>query len=164
MHVDDERLAAYVLGMDASGVGKPVVSVDDVVFLLASDDACHDGVVVDFLLQVFGIASGELDATQIIGHAVVEVRIDVVAQFVIEFGLHFCAQALLYVVVVHVAPNDGRLIEADDVHKTLVLVAPRLRQTKSDMHIRLGCESLGDAITCCAKTSEDVRGKFPSEH
>ena len=50
MHVDDEWLSANIFGMNAGGVGQPVVSVDDVILLLTSYNACYDGVVVDFVL------------------------------------------------------------------------------------------------------------------
>ena len=57
VNVDDEGLAAHVLGVNTCGIGQPVVCMDDVVLLLACDDASHDGVVVDFLVEVLRIAT-----------------------------------------------------------------------------------------------------------
>ena len=55
--MDDQRFPADVLGVDACRIGKPVVGMDDVELLLACNDTGHDGVVVDFVLKVFGVAS-----------------------------------------------------------------------------------------------------------
>ena len=80
VHVDDQGLAGDVLGVDACRVGEPVVAVDDVEGDCAGYDPGHDGVVVDLLEEVVGVAAGELDAPQVVEALVVEVGVDVRAQ------------------------------------------------------------------------------------
>ena len=164
VHVNDEGLAAHALGVNACGIGEPVVGVDDVELLLAGNDACHDGIVVDFVVQVFGIAAGKLYAAQVVGEAIVEVGIDMVAQGEVEFGRHLIAEALLHVVVVYIAPHYGRSAQPDDVHKTFVLVAPRLGQAERYLHVGLHRQAFGDAVAGSAESAQDVRGKLPTEH
>ena len=151
--VDDQWFSADVLCVDSGGVGEPVVSVDDVKLLLACDDACHDGVVVAFILQVLGIASGEADASQIVGEPIVEVGVDVISEIIVKLGVHLGSEALSQIIGIHVAPNDGCFAQADDVHETFVLIAPGLWKTESDVHIRLSCQTFGDAIAGCAKSA-----------
>ena len=57
VHVDYQGLAGDLLGMDAGGVGEPVVRVDDVEVNGARYHTGHDGVVVDFLQQVVGVSA-----------------------------------------------------------------------------------------------------------
>ena len=55
--MDNQRFATHILRMDTSRIGQPIMRMDDVVLLLACDDASHDGVVVDFLVEVLRIAT-----------------------------------------------------------------------------------------------------------
>ena len=83
MHVNDEGLAGDLLGMYAGGVSEPVVRVNDIAVNGAGDDAGGDGVVVDFLEEVIGVTTGELDAPEVVGAHIVEVGVDVVAEAVV---------------------------------------------------------------------------------
>ena len=61
--------------------------MDDIVVLLAGDDAGHDGVVVDLFLQIVGIAPGKFDTAEVVGESVGEIGVDVVAQGVVCSGV-----------------------------------------------------------------------------
>ena len=87
-----------------------------------------------------------------------------VAQGIILLRRHFVAKALLDIVIVNVTPNDGCFAQSDDVHETLVFVAPGLRNTKSDLHIGLFGQSGSDAIAGCSESAQDMRRELPSEH
>src|SRR5574344_6351 len=52
MHMDAQRFAAHLLGMNTSGIGKPVVGVNDVKLLGACHLSGNYRVIVDFLVQV----------------------------------------------------------------------------------------------------------------
>ena len=162
--VHHEGFSAHLLGMYARGIREPVVGVDNIVVLLAGDDAGHDGVVVDLFLQVVGIAPRKFDTAEVVGESVGEIGVDVVAQGVVLFGSHAVAEAFAHIVVVHVAPHDGGLAQTDDVHETLVLIAPRLGDAEDDVHVGLrgqaGCHAIGRS----AEAAEDVGGEFPAKH
>ena len=162
--VHHQRFAAHLLGVDARGIGEPVVGMDDVILLLPSDDARHDGVVVDLFLQIVGIAARKLDATQVVGEPIGEIGVDVVAQGEILFGRHAIAEALAHIVVVHVAPHDGSFAQPDDVHETFVLVAPGLGDAEGDVHVGLCGQAGGHAVGRGAEPAEDVGREFPAKH
>ena len=164
VHVNHQGTSAHLFGVDAGRIGEPVVGMDNVVLLLSGNDASHDGIVVDFFLQVVGIFSRKLDAAQIVGLAIGEVSIDVVAQGIVLFRCHARAEAFFDVVVVHISPNDGCFAQADDVHKTLIFVAPRFRNAEGDVHIGLLRHASCDAVGRSAKSAEDVGRKFPTKH
>ena len=67
VYVYAQGLTAHLLGVDTSRIGEPVVGVDDVKLLFASDDTCHDRVVVDLFQQVFRILTRKLDTSQVVG-------------------------------------------------------------------------------------------------
>ena len=66
MHMNHQRFPADLLGMDARRIGQPIVCMNDVEPLLPGHHSCHDGIVVDFLVQVVRIAAGKLHAAQVI--------------------------------------------------------------------------------------------------
>ena len=153
VHVDHQGASAHLLGVNASRIGEPVVGMDDVILLLSGDDPCHDGVVIDFFLQVVGIFARKLDAAQVVGLTIGEIGVDVVAKGVVLFGRHARAQAFFDVVVVHIAPHDGRFAQADEVHKTFIFVAPRLRYAEGDVHVGLLRHASCDAVGRCAESA-----------
>ena len=57
MHVNHQRLAANLLGVDAGRIGEPVVRVDYVELGSASNNAGNNRIVVDFLHEVLRILS-----------------------------------------------------------------------------------------------------------
>ena len=162
--VHHQRLSAHLLGVDARGIGEPVVGMDDVILLLSGNDTRHDGVVVDLFLQIVGIAARKLDATQVVGEPIGEIGVDVVAQGEILFGRHAIAEALAHIVVVHVAPHDGSFAQPDDVHETFVLVAPGLGDAEGDVHVGLCGQAGGHAVGRGAEPAEDVGREFPAKH
>ena len=76
MYVHHEWLSRHLLGMDTSGIGQPVMGVNDVTGLGTCDHTCYDAVVIDLLEEVVGILARELDGTEVICPEVGEVRID----------------------------------------------------------------------------------------
>ena len=70
MHVNHKRFSAHVFGVNASRISQPVVCVNDVIFLLTSYHASHDGIVVNFVEEIIGVASRKLDTSQIVRHTV----------------------------------------------------------------------------------------------
>ena len=96
--------------------------------------------------------------------AVVEVCVDMVAEREILLGRHFVAQSLFYVFTADVAPYDRRFAQTDDIHKTLVFIAPGFGDAEGDVHVGLFGQSGSDTITGCAESAEDMRRKLPSEH
>ena len=150
--------------MYAGGVSEPVVRVNDVAVNGAGDDAGSDGVVVDFLEEVIGVTTGELDAPEVVGAHIVEVGVDVVAEAVVQLGRHELADARIYIVAIDVAPGNWHLRRADDVSEATVFVAPGLRNDKSDVDIATLPHAARQAIRGGAETAKDMRGKFPPEH
>lgn len=57
VNVDDEGLAGDLLGMDACGIGEPVVGVNHVKVKSAGDYSGTDGIIVDFFHEVVGVTS-----------------------------------------------------------------------------------------------------------
>ena len=66
MHMNHQWLPADLLGMDTRRIGQPIVCMNDVELLLPGYNSCHDGIIVDLLVQVVRIATGKLHAAQII--------------------------------------------------------------------------------------------------
>ena len=164
MHMNNERLAGDLLGVDACRVGEPVVRVNDVAVHGACDDACHDGVVVDFLEEVFGVSSRELDASQVVGVHVVEVAVDVVAQVVVGLRIHHIADAAFDIVPVDIAPSHRSAVGANDFSEVLGFVAPGLRNDKGDVHVAILGHSLCETVTRRSESAKNVRRKLPSKH
>ena len=52
MHMDTQRLTAYILRMDSSRTCQPVVGMNDIEVLSACHHTCYHRVVVDLLVQV----------------------------------------------------------------------------------------------------------------
>lgn len=164
VYMDAQRLAADLLGMDAGRIGQPVVGMDDVVVEGARHHAGDDGVVVDFLVKVSGIATGKLHGTEIIDVHVVEVGIQMVAKPEIKIRIHDVAYALTHIVAVDVAPRNGHGIHGHDAAGRAVFVAERFRQTQGDVHIALGVQSLRYAVVGGGESTEHVRRILPSKH
>ena len=159
-----ERLARDLLGVYAGGVGEPVVGVDDVARNRAGYHSCRYAVVVDFLEQVVGIASRELDAAEVVEAHVVEIGVDVVAQAEVHLGAHVASDALFHVVARHVAPCHRHLRCAYYAGETAVFVAPRLRDYEVYFHVAALPHAACEAVACGAESAEDVRREFPAEH
>ena len=164
MHVDAHRFAAHLLGVDAGGIGEPVVGVDDVEVEGACHLSCDDGVVVDFLVQVAGIAASELHGTQVVDVHVVEVGIDMFAQPIVHLWRHDVADALFHIVVVHITVGDGHCIHGHDGSGAGILIAERFGQTEDGFDIALGVEALADAEVGGGKTTKHMRRILPSKH
>ena len=122
MYVDDEWLSAYLLGMYACREGEPVMSVYNVELTCTGDDTGNDVEVADFLVEVFGISSCEVQSADVVGAFVAEVGIDMVAELVVFFGCQVL-ETSFEPFVVGVAPNDGHLVHAQDVQEFLLFTA-----------------------------------------
>ncbi len=78
--MDHQRLAGDLLGVDAGGIGQPVVAVDYVAVDGACDHSGRDRIIVDLFKKIVGIATRELYAAEIVGAHIVEIGIYMVAQ------------------------------------------------------------------------------------
>ena len=162
MHVDDEWLSAHLLGMYACREGEPVVGVDDVEFTRTGNDAGNDVEVTDFLVEVFGITSCEVQSADVVGALVAEVGIDMVAELVVFFGCQVL-ETSFEPFVVGVAPNDGDLVHAQDVQEFLLFTAG-LWQAEGGLDTGNLGKTLGDTIGCHSKSAVNLRGKLPAKH
>ena len=64
--MDAERFSAYYLSVNSGRIGEPVVSVDDIKLLRASQNTCDDREVVYLVVQVAGIATCKAHAAKVI--------------------------------------------------------------------------------------------------
>ena len=142
VYVDDEGLAAHLLGVDACGIGEPVVGVDDVELLATRHHTGNDRIIVDFLVQIARVTACKLHATQVVDMHKVEVGIDMVAVSVIIVGIHEVANPTAYVVEVDVAVSDGHTVHRNDARVGAVLVAPWLRQAERYVDVALCVKTL----------------------
>ena len=72
-----------------------------------------------------------------------------IAVLKILVGIHArLGDTLLDIIIVHVFPNDRHLIDTDDLKETLILIAPRFRDTERDVHIRLHRHASRQTKTC----------------
>ena len=166
VHMDAQRFAAHHLGMHAGGIRQPVVRVDNVELLLAGHHACDDGEVVDLIIQVGRIAACKLHAADVIDVHVREIGIDMVAQVVVRFRRHAGSQTVLQPLqplIIHIAPNDGHLVHADDVQEVF-FIAARFGHTERGLHVSLHAQALRDAVSGDSKAAVYLGRKFPSEH
>ena len=144
--MDTERFTTYLLGMDTSGEGQPVVSVNDIKLLRAGHLTSNNGVIVNLLVQVAGIASCKLHRTQVVHIHVVEIGIDMLTELEIVVGIHDVAHTLLNVVIVDITISDGHSVHGNDAAGMLTLIAKRMRQTKHGLNVALSLQSLRDSI------------------
>ena len=151
--VDHKWLAGHLLGVDASGVGEPVMGVDDVAIDGSCDHARHNTVIVNLLEQVLRIASRELDAPKVVGAHVVEITIDVVTQVEVQLRIHHLADAALHIIPFHIAPGHRCAVSSDDVGKILRFVSPGLWDDKCDVHVSIFPHALSEAVTCGSQSS-----------
>ena len=142
VHVDTQRLAAHLLGVDACGIGEPVVGVDDVELLATRHHTGNDRIIVDFLVQIARVTACKLHATQVVDMHKVEVGIDMVAVSVIIVGIHEVAHPTAYVVEVDIAVSDGHTVHRNDARVGAVLVAPWLRQAERYVDVALCVKTL----------------------
>ncbi len=164
MDMDAERFAAHILRVDACRVGEPVVGVDDVELFGACHDTCNDRIVVDFLVQVAGIASGKLHTSQVVDVHVVEVGIDVVTEPEIGVGVHDVAYTVFHIVVVDVAPGNRHGVHGNDIGSIAALVAERMWQAQRDVDVALSLQALGDTEVGCCQSAKHMRRILPSKH
>ncbi len=87
-----------------------------------------------------------------------------VAQTVVEVGVHDIADAVLHIFARDVAPAYGHLRHANDVGEMTLFVAERFGYYKGDVHVATLPHTLSETVAGGAETAEDVRWKFPPEH
>ena len=162
--MDAQRFSTHVLGMDTSGIGEPVVSVDDIKLLCPGHHASDDRVVIDFLVQVFGVSSGKLHTSEVVHMHVVEVGIDMVAQFEVIVGVHDVPHPALHIVVVYIPPCDRNGTHTHDFAGRCVLIAKWLGQAQCDIHVALGVQSFRDSIISGSESTVYMRRILPSKH
>lgn len=78
--------------------------MDDVEVDGARNDSGNDGVVVNLLMKISGIASGKLHRSEIIDIHIVKVGVDMVAQLEVEVGVHDIADPAVDIVPIDIAP------------------------------------------------------------
>ena len=164
MHMNHQRLAAHLLGMNAGRIGEPVVRVNDVELLSAGNHTGYDRIVVDLFHEVVGIAPRKLDTTQVIGLQIIEICIDMTAKVEILLRVHAVAVALLHVIPTYIAPGDRGIGGPDYMSKSFILISVGFRYDKGDFNIATLGHAFGQAITGRAQTSQNMRGKFPTKH
>ena len=149
--------------MNASRIGEPVVRVDEVEILAPCQHSGNDGEVVNLLVQVARITSGETDAAHIVKPLqVVEVRIEMVAEAVVVL-CRMTNEAVLDVVVPDIPPSHGYLAHVDYLEETFLL--PRwFGHAEGCLDVALQAQSLGDTVGCHSKTAVYLGRKLPSEH
>jgi hypothetical protein len=162
--VDAEWFARYLLSVDTSREGKPVVSVDDVKLLCAGHLTCDDRVVVDLLVKIARLTSGKLHSTEIIHVHVVEVGIDMLTELEIVVRIHDITHTLLDIIIVYIAVCNRHSIHGNDTTSMLTLITERMRQTKRDVHVALSLQTLRDTIVSSGESTEYVRRILPSKH
>ena len=162
--MDAEGFAAHLLGMDACWIGEPVVSMDDVKGLCASHLTGDDGVVVNLLVEIAWISSGKLHRTEVVDMHIVKIGIDMVAQLVIVFGRHHVADAVLHIIVVHIAPNDRHAVHRYDAAGTRVLITEGMGKTEHRLYVSLGMKTLTDSIIGGGQTTKHMRRILPTKH
>ena len=84
MHVNTQGFTAYHLSMYTCGVCKPVVCVNHIKLLTTSQYTCDDAEVINLVMQITGITTGKLYATQVIKSLqIVEIGIEMVAETIV---------------------------------------------------------------------------------
>ncbi len=164
MDVYAQGLATDVLGMDAGRIGQPVVRMNNVKLLGAGNHASDDRIVVDFLMQVAGIATGKLHSAQIIHMHVVEIGINMLTQLEIIVGIHHVTHAILHIVVADITPGDRHGIHGHDAASSLTLIAKRMWQTEHSLDVALCLQSFRNTIVGSCKSAKHMRRILPSKH
>ena len=164
MNMDTQRFATYLLGMDTSGEGEPVVSVDNIKLLRAGHLSGNDRVVINLLVQVARITTGKLHRTKVVHVHIVKVGVDMLAQLKIVIGIHDIAHALLHVVVIYIAPRNGHSVHGNDTAGMLTLIAKGVRQAQYRLDIALSLQAFRDTIVSGGQSTEYVRRILPSKH
>ena len=83
MHVNAQRFARYLLGVNTCWEGKPVVCVDNIVFHGTCNHTCYNGIVVYFFVQIGRIATCKLHRTNITHVHIAEIGVDIITQLII---------------------------------------------------------------------------------
>ena len=138
--------------------------MNDVKLLSASHHSSNDAVVIDFFVQVTRVATSKLHASKVVDMHIVEVRIDVLTIAIEVIWRHDVADALLYVVVVDIAPRNGHAVHADNLARIALFVAKGTRQTENGVDVALSVQALCNAIVSGGESTEYMRRKLPSEH
>ena len=164
MNVNHQWLACDLLGVNTGRIGEPVVRVDNIAWNGACNHTSHNRIIVDFLNEVIGVTTGELDAAQVVGVHIIEITVDVISQIKISLRVHHIADTALHIFAAHVAPCDRRGVGANDSCKSLLFVAPRLGYNECDVHVAAIVHTFRKTVACGSETTENMRGKFPTKH
>ena len=162
--MDTERLTTDLLGMDTSGEGQPVVSVDDVKLLGTGHLTGDDRVVVNLLVQIARITAGKLHRTQIVHVHIVKVCVDMITQLEIVVRIHNVTHTLLHVVVIDITPGNGHSVHGHDTTGMLTLITKRMRQTEHRLNIALSFQTFRDTIIRSGESTKHMRRILPSKH
>ena len=87
-----------------------------------------------------------------------------IAQVIIQLRIHVTAHPAVYIIPIHITPNDRHAVHTYNPHKDLVFISPRFRNTKSDIHIGLQRKTFRQTITCRTESSKNMRRKLPTKH
>ena len=164
MDMDAQRFAAHALGMDACGIGEPVVGMDYIKLLGACYDTRNDAVVVYLLVKVAGIAACKLHTPKVVDVHIIEVSIYMLAQTIVVVGRHDVSNAVLHIVIVYVAPCYGHRIHGNYACGMLFFVAERMWQAQSNLDVALRFQTFRYTVIGCGESSEYVWRILPSEH
>ena len=142
VNVDTQWLTTNVLGMDSSRISQPVVCMNDVEFLRTSHNTCNDGIIIDFLMQVAGIATCKFHTSQVVDIHVIEIRVDMVTILEVIFRTHDIAYPTVDIIILYVAPCDRHSIHGNNLTCRTVFVAPWFGQAKNRINITLCMKTL----------------------
>ena len=76
-----------------------------------------------------------------------------VAQLIIQVGVHHLADTRLYIVAVDIAPSHGHLRSTDDVGETFVFIAERFGNDEGDVHVATFPHSSGESVAGSAEAT-----------
>ena len=164
VHMYAQWLAANLLGVDAGRVSQPVVRMYNVELLGPCHHSGDDGIVVDFLMEVAGIAPCKLHAAQVVDVHIVEVSVYMVAQLIVKVGRHNVAHTVFNIVIVYITPSNGHRIHSNDARRVLRLITKRMWQAQGYVHIALSMQAFRYPKVSSGKPTEHMRGIFPSKH
>ena len=163
MNMNAKRFSTHHLCMHTSRICQPIVGMNNIKLLLASNDTRYNRKIIDLVMQVSRIPTGKLHTAQIIYIQIWEISIDMVTESIILLRRHKIGKPGLQIIIIDIPPYDRYLVHTYNIQETFFFTG-RLRQTKSCLHIILQTQTFSNTIGCNRKTTVYFGRKFPSKH
>ena len=93
-------------------------------------------------MKITRIASSKFHSPNVVDTHIVEIGIDMVAQFKIEIGIHYIPYPVSHIVKIHIAIGNRNTVHSHNFGIGPILVSKRVRQTKNGIDVTLCMESL----------------------